>query len=156
MNVQCAWLWYQKIKKTLGMKSMMIFFSSNSQHRMIKKFLLQFNIFSGLVQNKFFWTNIIFKTNKNICSFNLPSYKRITETFLELLTPWNWALTTWYLSRCVNLYFKKGLKLNYSSPQTTKKVYTTNSQHANERRALLCCEFLCKINSFCSKILFYD
>ena len=28
-----------------------------------------------------------------------------------------------------------------------KKVYTTNSQHANERRALLCCEFLFKINS---------
>ena len=83
----------------------------------------------------------------------------ITETFLELLTPWNWALTTWYLSRCVNLYFKrKKASSNYSWKSNNSKVYTTNSQtYANERRrALLSCEFLCKINCFCSKILFYD
>jgi len=138
MNVQCAWLWY-KTKRKYGHEINDFFLLKFT--RMIKKYFPSNSIF----------LRPIFLTNKKSAL--------ITETFLELLTPWNWALTTWYLSRCVNLYFKrKKASSNYSWKSNNSKVYTTNSQtYANERRrALLSCEFLCKINCFCSKILFYD
>lgn len=129
MNVQCAWLWY-KTKRKYGHEINDFFLLKFT--RMIKKYFPSNSIF----------LRPIFLTNKKSAL--------ITETFLELLTPWNWALTTWYLSRCVNLYFKKKGLLKLFMKATTQKFILPIVKHMQMKE-----EGHCLVVSFYAKSIVF-